>query len=79
MNTQQRIINMISWMANVPPSQICMTTNLRDDLGLDSIDVMSLIVQLEKWFDIILTNEEVEQIETVKDASDCISRHSISA
>ncbi len=69
---------MISWMANVPPSQICPTTNLRDDLDLDSIDVMTLIVQLEKWFEVILTNEEVEQIETVKDANDCISRYVIS-
>ena len=75
MNSQQRIINMVSWVANVPPSQVCLSTNLKDDLNLDSIDVMALIVKLERWFDVVLTNDEVETIETVKDADDCISRY----
>lgn len=74
---KQRIINMVSWVANVPPKQVCLTTNLKEDLNLDSIDVMSLIVQLEKWFDVILTTDEVETIETVKDAHDCIGRYLI--
>ena len=53
MNSQQRIINMVSWVANVPLSQVCPSTNLKDDLNLDSIDVMALIVKLERWFDVV--------------------------
>ena len=75
MYLQERIIIMASWIANVPPSHICETTHLSDDLDLDSIDIMTLIIQLEKWFDIILTKDEVDNIETVKDASDCFSKY----
>ena len=71
MTTQEKVISMVSWVANVPSAQVCPTTNIKDDLSLDSIDVMMLIVKLEKWFDVILSYEEVERIETVKDASDC--------
>jgi len=75
MNTQQRIINMVSYLAGVPVSQICATTNFKEDLELDSIDYMLLIVKLEKWFKVELTSEEVERIETVKDANTAITRY----
>ena len=74
MTTQEKVISMVSWVANVPSTSVCPTTNIKDDLNLDSIDVMMLIVKLEKWFDVILSTEEVERIETVKDASECIQR-----
>lgn len=73
MTTQEKVISMVSWVADVPATRVCPTTNIKEDLNLDSIDVMMLIVKLEKWFDVILSSEEVEAIETVKDASDCIS------
>ncbi len=75
MEVQQRIMSMVSWVAQVPPTQICLTTNFKSDLDLDEIDVMSLILQLERWFNVVLTKEEVERIETVKDVSDCIARY----
>ncbi len=76
MYLQEKIIIMASWVANIPPSQICETTHFSDDLGLDSIDIMTLILQLEKWFNVMLTKEEADAIETVKDASDCFSKYS---
>ena len=73
--TQTKTIGLISWIADVPISSICPTTNIREDLGLDSIDFMLLIVKLEKNFNISLSSEEVERIETVKDATDYIHRY----
>jgi len=77
-NMQTKIIDLISWIADVPVSSICPTTNIKEDLSLDSIDFMLLIVKLEKSFDISLSSEEVEGIETVKDASDYIRRYVVS-
>lgn len=74
-NMQTKIIDLISWIADVPVSSICPTTNIKEDLSLDSIDFMLLIVKLEKSFNISLSSEEVERIETVKDASDYIRRY----
>lgn len=75
MYLQERIIITTSLIAKVPPSQVCETTHFRSDLSLDSIDFMTLIIQLEKWFNVILTKAEVDNIETVKDASDCFSKY----
>lgn len=74
MSMQHRVIFVISWISSIPASQICPTTNLKEDLNLDSIDLMVLIVKLEGWFNITLSNEDVEGIETVKDATECIQK-----
>ena len=66
---------MVSWVAQVPPSQICPTTCISEDLNLDEIDFMTLILQIEKRFDVEMTIEEVDRIETVKDAVDYISEN----
>jgi acyl carrier protein len=41
--------------------------NLREDLGLDSVDVVSIVSQVERRFHIRLTHEELEKLATVAD------------
>lgn len=41
--------------------------NLREGLGLDSVDLVSVISQIERRFHIRLTHEELEQLKTVGD------------
>jgi len=68
----EKIIHLVSWIANVPTKQIFPSTHIKEDLNVDSIDFMLLIVQLEKLFNVSFSDEEVEGIETVKDANDLI-------
>jgi acyl carrier protein len=42
-------------------------TNLREGLGLDSVDVVSIVSQIERRFRIRLTHEELQTLVTVKD------------
>src|SRR2546430_8799083 len=42
-------------------------TNLREGLGLDSVDVVSIVSQVERRFRIRLTHEELEKLATVAD------------
>ena len=72
MNIQERVISMVSWEASISPKSISLTTSLKNDLNLDSIDLMVLILKLENWFNITLSNEDAERIDTVKDAHDFI-------
>ena len=74
MRTVDKIIHLISWVANVPTTQILPSTDIKLDLNVDSIDFMLFIVKMEKLFDINLPNEDVERIETVKDATDFVER-----
>src|SRR5207249_10098012 len=41
--------------------------NLRDELGLDSVDVVSIVSQIERRFRIRLTHQELEVLVTVGD------------
>lgn len=41
--------------------------NLRDELGLDSLDVVSIVSQIERRFRIRLTHEELQALVTVGD------------
>lgn len=43
------------------------STNLREGLGLDSVDVVSIISQIERRFRIRLTQQELENLATVGD------------
>lgn len=73
--TQDRVIDHISWRLNVPPTRIYPYTRLQDHLHLDALDLMLLIVELESRFNVFLTSEEVEGIETVQDASFLFQKH----
>jgi acyl carrier protein len=41
--------------------------NLREGLGLDSVDVVSIVSQIERHFRIRLTHQELETLVTVGD------------
>jgi acyl carrier protein len=42
-------------------------SNLREGLGLDSVDVVSIVSQIERRFRIRLTQQELEKLVTVAD------------
>jgi acyl carrier protein len=43
------------------------SANLREGLGLDSVDVVSVVSQVERRFHIRLTHQELEKLVTVAD------------
>jgi acyl carrier protein len=48
------------------------TANLREGLGLDSVDVVSIVSQIERRFHIRLTHQELEKLVTVGDILDLL-------
>ena len=75
MKVQEKVISLVSWMAQIPSRHICPTTSLTDDLNLDNIDMLSLILQVERSFGVEFTNEEVVQIDMIKDLTHFVARH----
>ncbi len=45
-----------------------------DDLGADSLDIVELVMAIEKAFNIDIPDEDAEKIETVEDAINYIDR-----
>jgi acyl carrier protein len=48
------------------------SANLREGLGLDSVDVVSVVSQIERQFRIRLAHEELEKLVTVGDVLDLL-------
>ena len=77
--TQEKVIGLISHKLRVPSSKIFPYTRLKDDLLLDPIDLMLLIADIESSFNVFLSPEEVNMIETVGDATGLISKYAVAA
>ena len=50
---------------DVEEDSITPETNLADDLGADSLDVVDMLMSLEDEFDVEIPDEEIERIRTV--------------
>ncbi len=60
--------NIIAETLGVDTEEITMDTTFEGDLGADSLDVTSIIIELEEQLDIQISDEEAVEIKTVGDA-----------
>lgn len=51
---------------DLDPESVTMDTNLIDDIGADSLDVVELIMALEDEFSISISDEDAAQLYTVR-------------
>jgi acyl carrier protein len=54
-------------------AELSETDALREGLGLDSVDVVSVVSQIERRMKIRLSHEELEKLVTVSDILDLLS------
>jgi len=52
---------------DVQPADVTAETSLRNDLDLSSLQAVTLVMDLEDEFAVVIEDEEIEQIETVGD------------
>ena len=52
----------------VKESEISLDTKFAEDLGADSLDTVELIMEMEKTFDLLISDQEAEGIVSVGDA-----------
>ena len=69
---KERIRELIADKLGFDTVEVLPETKLIDDLGMDSLDRVELMVELEREFDISLTDVEIEIIETVQQCFDLI-------
>lgn len=50
---------------DVEEDTISLETDIQEDLGADSLDVVDLLMSIEDEFEIEIPNEEIENIKTV--------------
>lgn len=63
----EKIQGIISERMDIPISLICVHSNIRNDFGMDSLDFVEFIMELEREFDIEIPDEYAARIITVED------------
>jgi len=63
----EKIIEMISQQLKADAEGITPDTNIMEDLGADSLDVVELLMALEESFGVSVPDEDVAGLKTVRD------------
>ena len=71
-----KVIDIIREQLNIDDIEITEDTSFKDDLGVDSLDLLELVMAFEEEYDIELNPEELEGIQTVGDICEFIKKYS---
>ncbi len=71
--TLEAVRDLIQENLNVERSRILPDASFIDDLGADSLDIVELVMAIEKQFEIEIPDEDAERISCVQDAVDYIN------
>ena len=71
----ERVKQIVAEQLGVDEDQITPEASFMDDLGADSLDTVELVMALEEEFDIEISDEDAEKIQTVQDAVDYITEN----
>ena len=72
----ERVKQIVAEQLGVDEDQVKNESSFMEDLGADSLDTVELVMALEEEFDIEISDEDAEKIQTVQDAIDYITEHS---
>ena len=70
-----KITTIIEDHFDVSADKVTEQTNFKTDLDADSIDLVEFVLELEDAFGAEISDEDAEQIVTVKDAVEYIASH----
>ena len=70
-----KITTIIEDHFDVSTDKVTEQTNFKTDLDADSVDLVEFVLELEDTFGAEISDEDAEQIVTVKDAVDYIASH----
>ena len=72
---KERVIAIIADKLVVDQTEVIESASFQKDLGADSIDLVELIMELEREFDLSIPDEKAEEIKTVGDAISFLSEN----
>ncbi len=72
MSTFEKVKDMLVEKLGVSPEQVSLESEIIKDLGADSLDVVEMLLSLEENFNVTVTDEQTDNIKTVKDIVDII-------
>lgn len=72
---RSKIKEIISNATNIDPAKIADNASYKDDLGLDSLTMLEISVDLDSEFDLEMPEEEMVNIRTLQNSVDLIQKY----
>ncbi len=72
MEREQQFKELLAQYGNVPADEMTNDMRFREDLGLSSLDFMSLLGEVEDMFDVEFEEEHASRVFTIGEALDLI-------
>ena len=71
----EKLIEVICRYVDIDPSKLSAETNIRSELGLNSLELVNIAVAIEDEFEVEIPDREVMNIETLADAVAIIEKY----
>ena len=71
----EKVAALISEKFEMPVEEITRETNIIEDLGADSLDIVDMLMMLEEQYNISIPDEVAQDMKTVGDVADYIEEN----
>ncbi|MBR5439703.1 MAG: acyl carrier protein [Clostridia bacterium] len=75
MSNFEKVKNLLVENLGVAEEKITLESEIIKDLGADSLDLVEMLLAMEENFGITISDDETENIKTVKDIVDIIEKN----
>ena len=72
---RHQVERMLRKKRHIPTLTLTPRTRLQEDIGLDSFDLVELVMNMEHRFHIEIPDPELETLRTVQDVLNCVDSH----
>lgn len=63
----EKVRKIMADQLGIGEEEVTLKANFQDDLGIDSLDIFEVIMELEDEFNVQIPNEDLENMKTVED------------
>jgi acyl carrier protein len=71
----EKVAAMISEKFELPVESVTRDTNIIDDLGADSLDIVDMLMMLEEQYNLSIPDDVAQEMKTVGDVVDYIEEN----
>ena len=69
---ESKFIELVSKKVYADNYNVTLDSNFQDDIGCDSLDAIEILMEAEREFGVVIPDDRIEHIKTVREAIDLI-------
>ncbi len=73
----EKVQTILAKQLRLDPSRITPESQIKKDLGADSLDILQLLMRIEDQYGIVIPDQALAKFETVKDVVDYLEKQQV--